>query len=187
MTLLDQYLPRYDFVERHQREAKAGADDCFDALWNLDFRRSPLVTLLLRLRELPYRLSNRDFETEGLGLTLADMMETGFVLLADDRPRELVMGLAGRFWTPSPQLERLTPEEYVAFDRPGHAKVATNFLMEPRSPDSTLMTTETRILCLDQKARSSFRRYWTIIRPFSGLIRIEWLRLAARAAEARQA
>jgi hypothetical protein len=44
------------------------------------------------------------------------------------------------------------------------------------------LSTETRVHVADPVARRSFRRYWFVIRPFSGLIRILFLRAARRRA-----
>jgi hypothetical protein len=46
------------------------------------------------------------------------------------------------------------------------------------------LSTETRVHVADPAARRKFRRYWFVIRPFSGLIRILLLRAARRRAEA---
>jgi hypothetical protein len=45
------------------------------------------------------------------------------------------------------------------------------------------LSTETRVHVADPAARRKFRRYWRVIRPFSGLIRILFLRAARRRAE----
>jgi hypothetical protein len=50
----------------------------------------------------------------------------------------------------------------------------------------TVLTTETRVLCTDPGARRRFRRYWALIRPASGAIRVAGLRAIRRRAE-RQA
>ena len=47
----------------------------------------------------------------------------------------------------------------------------------------TLLATETRVLCLDTASRRRFRLYWTLIGPFSGLIRKDILRSIKRQAE----
>ena len=52
--------------------------------------------------------------------------------------------------------------------------------------DKTLLSTETRILCLGPKALKRFRAYWMVIRPFSGIVRKEWLRIAKKMAEANE-
>jgi imidazolonepropionase-like amidohydrolase len=46
------------------------------------------------------------------------------------------------------------------------------------------LTTETRIRVPEGVSRRRFQRYWRVIRPFSGLIRIQVLRAAKRRAEA---
>ena len=44
------------------------------------------------------------------------------------------------------------------------------------------LTTETRVLLTDERSRRAFRRYWLVIRPFSGLIRRNWLTAIVRRA-----
>ncbi len=50
-----------------------------------------------------------------------------------------------------------------------------------RFEDGTL-STETRVQLTDARSRRSFRRYWLVVRPFSGLVRRAWLRAIARRA-----
>jgi hypothetical protein len=47
----------------------------------------------------------------------------------------------------------------------------------------TVLTTETRVACGDPASRAKFRAYWTVVRPFSGLIRILMLRAVRRECE----
>jgi hypothetical protein len=67
------------------------------------------------------------------------------------------------------------PEEFLAFDRPGCAKVAMNFRLEDAGQGRTRVTTETRILGLDAEARWKFGAYWRLIYPGSAVIRRSWL------------
>ena len=57
------------------------------------------------------------------------------------------------------------------------AKMAFNFRL-----DGSTLSTETRVLLTDAASRRKFRAYWTLIRPFSGLIRRVWLRAIAHRA-----
>lgn len=182
--LLDHFMPHHHFGEFHQALALASPERLYRATQDLDMRRSPLVGGLMLLRELPVRLARRDFSSQGLGRSLEQMRAFGFILLADQPPREMVLGLVGRFWNLSPQIIRLPPGEFRDFNQPGYAKVASNFLVEPLGPGLARLSTETRVLCLGPEAKARFRAYWTLIRPFSGLIRREWLRLARLAGEA---
>ena len=43
--------------------------------------------------------------------------------------------------------------------------------------------TETRVQLTDEAARRAFRRYWFVVRLFSGLVRRSWLAAAKRRAE----
>ena len=181
--LLDEFMPRHDFGEYHQALAAAPAQRVFQAIQELDMRQSPLVGAFMMLRELPWRLRTRDFQGQGLGRSLEQMQAFGFILLAKEAPRELVLGLVGRFWSLRPQVRRLRPQDFPGFDQPGYAKVAANFLVQPLGPGLCRLSTETRVQCLGNQAKTRFRRYWTVIRPFSGLTRREWLRLARQEAE----
>lgn len=183
--LLDDFMPRWHFGEHHQALAAAPAARCYPALRNIDARRSPLIWPLLLLRGLAPRLAGAWPEGIRPGGTLDDMLALGFMLLADKPPRELVLGLAGRFWTPAPLIARPDPADFAAYRAPGQAKVAANFMVTPLGPNLCRISTETRVQCLDAGAKAAFRRYWSLIRPFSGLIRREWLRLARTVAEGR--
>ncbi len=150
---------------------RAPADRVFDAARELDLGATPLIRILLRLRGLRAR-----------GRGLAGLRDAGFVLLEEDPPRELVLGLVGRFWTPGGDVQRVDPAGFLAFERPGFAKVAWNLRVEPRA-GGALLATETRILCLDARSRRRFRLYWMAIRFGSGLIRREMLRAIREQAE----
>jgi len=74
------------------------------------------------------------------------------------------------------------PQQFIHFAQPGFAKAAVNF-RTLSDPSGTLLTTQTRILTTDERARRMFGRYWRIIRPGSGLIRRDILAAAAARAE----
>jgi predicted nucleic acid-binding Zn ribbon protein len=67
-------------------------------------------------------------------------------------------------------------EFLIDASQPG-LKIFWNFYFKSISADETIVSTETRILCLSQKVKRRFAMYWFFVRPFSGLIRIEILRL----------
>lgn len=54
--------------------------------------------------------------------------------------------------------------------------MAWNFSFKPIG-NETLVSTETRILCLDEASKKKFKRYWFFIKPFSGFIQKEILKL----------
>jgi hypothetical protein len=56
-------------------------------------------------------------------------------------------------------------------------KIFWNFYFKSVSDNETVVSTETRILCLSAKVKRRFSVYWFFVRPFNGLIRLEILRL----------
>jgi hypothetical protein len=165
-VLIDRFLPVYDVVERHEIMIHATAERVYAEVRNLDLTRSKLSRLLFRLRGLPPASHN----------TLDDVLKMGFILLAEEYDREIVLGVVGRFWKLSGGLRRLGPDEYLSFDQPGYAKGAWNFHLSP-AEGGVLLTTETRVRCPDARSRLRFRFYWSLVGPFSGLIRKEMLRI----------
>lgn len=169
--LLDSFLPTYDVRARYQDFLPAPPERVYPLARDLDWSRSPLVNWLLKLR--------------GLGQvkaapSLENMQKMGFMILGEEPGRELVGGVVGRFWLPSTGIRRMSPTNFVDFDQPGFAKAALNFLAEPMPGGKCLLSTETRVQCLGPQARRYFRLYWSLIGPFSGLIRKEALRLVRR-------
>ena len=163
---IDQFMPQFDVMARYETTVRAPVERAYAVARHLDMRESTAIRLLYRLRGMPVQ-----------SLTLDGMIDTGFNLLADDVGREIVLGLVGRFWTPSGLLETVDAAEFAGFQRPGLAKAAVNIAFSPLPYACSCVSTQTRVYCGDQSSRQRFRFYWTLISPFSGWIRKEWLRL----------
>ncbi len=170
--LIDKFLPDYQFREHHARKVRCRPAQALAAVKTCDLAASAPVRTLFRLRGLPSD-----------GMTLAGMEAVGFRLLGERVARELVIGLVGRFWTPSGGIHRFEPADFSALDGPVWARAATNFHAVAVSSTITRLTTETRVWCPTAASRRRFRLYWWLIRPFSGWVRIEWLRLVSQQAE----
>ncbi len=182
--LIDEFLPIHDAVERHQIDIHASAGRVYAAARTLDLSGSVWVRWLFRLRGLPALfLPRAKSRQEGLGLTLDGLLKNGFILLGESPPREIVLGLVGKFWSSSGCIQRLDKAGFLSFATPDYAKAAWNFSLSPQAEDITRLFTETRVLCLDEASRKRFRLYWVFIQPFSGLIRMEALRAIKRQAE----
>ncbi len=170
--LIDRFLPDYHFASHYAITIDAPVETTFARVRALDLRESRIIRVLIRLRGMPSDTLTR----EGLNRF--------FVSLGEVPDRELVMGLAGRFWTPGGALVDLSAETFGEFQQPGYAKAAWNFSLEPAGDHRTRLATETRILCTDNRARRRFSLYWALIGPFSGWIRREALRTLRQQAEA---
>lgn len=174
MRPLDDFLPAYEFSERHSLAVDAPAARIDAAFRSVSMADLPLARVLWWMRRLgrPYGDSAKPFIGGELpGVVLEDVPEEGIVL-----------GLTGQFWRvlggPRDPARPRTAEEFLAYDRQDTCKAVIDFRVAPGS-----LSTETRVHVGDPAARRRFRRYWFVVRPFSGLIRILLLRAARRRAE----
>ena len=179
--LIDEWMPVWDAVERHETRIRAPRERVWQAVRTLDFTRSPVIRALFALRSLPGLVAGRRRE-RALGSTLDALLRNGFVLLDERAGEELLLGVVGRFWRPTGDLVRLTANEVRAFDRPGHTVATWDFTLADDG-GAVRLATETRVRCTDLASRRSFGRYWRVVGPFSALIRREMLRSIRRAAE----
>ena len=180
--LIDDFMPEPQFAERHAVRVAAPPERAWEAVRALDLRDSLVVRTLFALRSVPALFTGHRPRGRPLGRTMDALLECGFVLLAERPPREIVLGLTGKFWTPTGGISRVEADEFRDFARPGLALAAWNFTVLP-TYEGSLVATETRVRCTDGAARRAFTRYWRVIRPFSGLVRNEALRAIRRAAE----
>ncbi|HEV8080155.1 MAG TPA: hypothetical protein VGP43_05550 [Chitinophagaceae bacterium] len=74
-------------------------------------------------------------------------------------------------------LEEDIYKEFVIDASQQHLKMIWNFYFKEIDKNKTLVSTETRILCLTKRSKILFSLYWFFVKPFSGIIRIEMLRL----------
>lgn len=167
MTLLDEALPEWHFRERHATRVEAPPERVFAAIREVTLAEMPVARTLMRLRGMRAATARP---------LLEEMNDAGFGLVAHEPNRELVWAAIGQPWRLRGG-RRPEAADFRVFHEPGFAKMAFNFALE----DNTL-STETRVLLTDERSRRAFRRYWLLIRPFSGLIRRVWLRAIARQA-----
>lgn len=170
--LIDEFLPEFDFEEKHSIAIRADAATVFEAAQNANFGESWIVRTLLTLRGM-----------SADALTLRNLSYSRFRILGEQPASELLIGLAGKFWTPWGDLQDVNADNFKAFDRRGYAKAVWNFSLDADGSEVTRLTTETRIKCLDEGSRRSFGFYWTFVQPFSGLVRMEMLKTIKRKAE----
>lgn len=181
-SLLDGFVPRYQFNEVHSIDVHAPPDSVYAAITTVTAREIRLFRILTWIRSPhigPARESILNPAAEDPVLDVAT--RSGFLLLAQAPPHELVFGTIG-FGGPL-AVSNPTPEGFRKFDKPGHAKIAMHFLVTPMRNGSTRLTTETRVYATDDAARRGFATYWRLIYPGSSIIRVMWLRAIRARAE----
>ena len=171
--MLDSWLPEYQFVERHSLRVTTPDLALWNAVKTLTAEEVGVLGALMAIRSLPAKLSGKRGKLYRKGTPILDAA----VMLQEDPPREMVLGLVGQFWKldGGPRVNVQNAEEFAAFREPGFLRVAVNFEIS-----DGMISTETRIQALDESARRKFRVYWMLIRPGSGWIRMAWLKAISR-------
>jgi hypothetical protein len=152
----------------------------WQALLTQDLASSPVSKALLALRGYGGRALR-----PSAGTFPEKLERFGFTKLDEDPGRELVFGIAGRFWRPDGGLRRIADRQaFLDFAEDGCVKAAWNLRVGVTDGASCNLSTETRIRYFGSAAQRKFRLYWTLVRPFSGAIRRALLRGIRRNAEA---
>lgn len=179
---LDDFSPVFQFDEFHEARIHASPEHVWAALKAVTAEEIRLYRLLTWIRKphLPSSKKHEGVFAPPRGKPILDVfLRSGFVLLAEEPPRELVVGTiacCGRSGV-------LDAREFAELRRPGFAKAAMNFSLEDEGGGWTHLTTETRVYATDTSARRIFTAYWRVIYPGSALIRRGWLRAVKERAE----
>jgi hypothetical protein len=178
--ILDEFMPAWHFRERHATRIAAPPARVFAAIKEVRAKEIAFFNILVWIRR-GGRSGPESILNPGDGASLLDVAtRSGFIYLADDAPRELVVGtvvIAPRGIDCAP-----TPQMFTTTLPPGFALAAMNFLVTPDGPNGSLVSTETRVFANSLSARRRFGRYWRLIYPGSALIRRMWLRAVKKRA-----
>lgn len=181
VTLLDHALPTYQIHERHEILVHASSQQVRAALDQVTFQELGAVETLGRIRAA---VLGAPIERHAPApVPIVEMIRNprgGFFPLADS-PREFVFGLAGQPW--NNRAVRLTPEQFPAWSEAGQVKIAANFLIDDAGAGQCRVITETRVAAFGSTAQRLMARYWALIYPGSGLLRVGLLQAIRRRAE----
>jgi hypothetical protein len=157
---LDAIMPRWQFVERHEIRIAAPPERIYSAIRGVTARDIRFFQLLTSVRCMGRCREKESILHAPAAKPILDVaVNSGFRMLADDAPRELVIGT------------RVAPR--------------TLALMNFHVDRDGLVTTETRVFAETDAARRKFAIYWRFIRPGSGIIRGSWLEAIKIRAEAK--
>lgn len=157
---LDELMPRWQFVERHEIRIAAPPERIYAAIRNVTAGEIRFFQVLTSIRCMGRCREKESILHAPPAKPILDVaVGSGFKMLSDDPPRELVVGA-----------------------RVGRGSMA---LMNFRVDRDGLVTTETRVFSETDAARRRFAIYWRFIRPGSGIIRRSWLEAIKRRAEAQ--
>jgi hypothetical protein len=163
MNLLDKYLLKYDYHETHSEIVKASPAKCYHTALNINLAQSKIIAFLFRLRGMPFSKTQLHEFTN----------EARFTLLEENFPNEFLYG----FWV-NAKVEWVKDKKAFINGAKGYKLQSVwNFKFENLGNDQCKVSTETRVKCLTKTAKIIFTVYWFFIKPFSGLVRKEMLKL----------
>ena len=179
-TRLDEFAPVWQFRERHTLHIAAPPARVFDAIKRVRADEISLFATLTWIRRggrpLPEGILNAGAQKSIIDVATA----TTFVRLAEDDPRELVVGTV--VVAPPGTRGTLTPEIFQTKLPPGFALATMNFLV---TPDGERLDRLDGDACVRQQsacAPAISRHTGALIYPGSAIIRRMWLRAIARRA-----
>jgi hypothetical protein len=179
-TRLDQLMPVWQFGEHHSMAVAAPPARVFDAIKSVRADEIRFFRTLTWIRRGGRRLPE-GILSAGTSAPIIDVAtRTTFTRLADEAPRELVVGTI--IVRPSGMQVAATPEIFQRPTPPGFVLATMNFLVTPDASGGSLVSTETRVFANSDGARRRFAMYWRVIYPGSALIRRMWLRAIERRA-----
>ena len=179
-TRLDEATPVWQFSEHHATRVAAPPARVFDAIKSVRADEILFFRALTWIRRGGRRLPESILNA-GDSVPIVDVAtRTTFARLADDAPRELVLGTI--VVRPPDARVDVTSDAFRRPLPPGFALAAMNFLVTPDGRGGSLVSTETRVFANSARARRRFAVYWRVIYPGSALIRRMWLRAIDRRA-----
>ena len=178
-TRLDAIMPEYQFYERHTARVHARPEQVMQAVRQSTFADMKSLATLLKIRGAALRIHGA-----------AELPQDKRILDAFSAPGVLLGGGENEIvmcWIASLRAKGLvhvrTLEEFAAYGEQGAIKMAFNFDVEDAGDGWCTLSTETRVVALDESNRRGMARYWRFIVPGSGLLRRQWLDGIKRRAE----
>ena len=185
VSRLDQIVPIYQFSEVHETTIEASPERTYRTICAVTVNEIALLRTLTYIRRFGQPSPDSILNPPGDKPFCEVALSSGFYLLADEPPREIVLGTfvaapkAART-NPPPQITAAT---FTAIHSPGFAIAVMNFRLRSIGSTRTRLTTETRVFATDATIRRRFAAYWRVIYPGSSIIRMMWLRAIKRSAE----
>lgn len=179
---MDDLMPEFDAVEVHETKVDAPLERVYQSFRKVDLEGSFLGWLFVAPQRLARALGL--LRRNPTPLDLEVFRKGGFFLLEDNGRDEILIGMVdpmGNKGVTRPM--SLSPVAFRDFAKPGFAKILWNVRVRTEN-GGNILSTETRVLCTDDRTRRFFKAYWTVVQYGSGLTRRDMLRGWRRRAEA---
>jgi hypothetical protein len=178
-TVLDDIMPEYQFFERHSARIHARPEQVMQAIRQSTFGDMKSLVTLLKIRGAALRIDDTGGFLQDKRV-LDAFSASGYLFGGSEH--EIVMFGVGNVRAIR-RLEVRTLQEFADYREQGAVKMAFDFNVEEAGEGWSTISTETRVLALDDFTRRGMGRYWRLIVPGSGLLRLQWLEGIKKRAE----
>ena len=178
-TLLDDIMPEYQFSERHSARIHAPPEQVMQAVRESTFGDMKSLVTLLKIRGAVLRIHDTGGFLQDKRV-LDAFSASGY--LSGGSEHEIVM-CGGANVRAKRRLEARTLQEFADDREQGGVKIAYDFNVEDAGGGWSTISAETRVVALDDFTRRGMGRYWRLIVPGSGLLRLQWLEGIKKGAE----
>ena len=163
-------MPEYQFSEIHSILVHARPEQVMQATRQSTFGDMTSLATLLKVRAAAIRAPRGgDLQDKRV---LDAFSASGYLLEGSDH--EIVLfGAANIREQRRPDVR--TAQQFVDYRERGSVKMAFDFRAVEAGDGWSVVSTETRVMALDDATRSGMGRYWRLIVPGSGLLRRQWL------------
>jgi len=178
-TVLDDIMPEYQFFERHSARIHARPEQVMQAIRQSTFGDMKSLVTLLNIRGAALRIHDTGGFLQDKRV-LDAFSASGYLFGGSER--EIVMfGVWNVRANRRPAVDTL--QEFADYREQGAVKMAYDFNVEDAGGGWSTVSTETRVLALDDFTRRGMGRYWRLIVPGSGMLRLQWLEGIKKRAE----
>jgi hypothetical protein len=181
--LIENIMPLYHFNEDQSIIIRTNSrSNILNTVRDVTPKEIPFLSELFWLRGLPSLIilgKRYKFSINRKRPLFEQLLTSGFIVLAEEESRELVVGGIGQFWKlwggSFPTI--VNTQEFLSYNSRNHVKVAINFYVHQNHVDDYIrVSTETRFYVPDQITQKKFARYWLPVHTFSAFSRRMWLR-----------
>ena len=178
-TVFDDVMPEYQFSERHSERIHAKPEQVMQAIRQSTFGDMKSLVTLLKIRGAALRIHDTgDFLQDKRVL---DAFSASGYLFGGSEHEIVMFGVWNVRANRRPEVRTL--QEFADYREQGAVKMAYDFNVEDAGGGWSTISTETRVLALDDFTRRGMGRYWRLIVPGSGLLRLQWLEGIKKRAE----
>jgi hypothetical protein len=180
-SLLDDIVPEYQFFEVHSARIHARPEQVMQALRQSTFADMTSLATLLKIRGAAARVPHGDTSAFLQNRRIIDSFsESGYLSGGNDH-EIVICGAVDMRAMRRPDVRTL--QACGEYRDKGGVKTVFGFIVEDLGGGWSTLTTETRVVALDDSTSKGAARYWRLIVPGSGLLRLQWLDGIKRRAE----